>query len=124
MTTALQIIAALALAAIFVSLLLLLLYTLADKLQLPFASRILDVAYRAMMVEFAVGTLVNVVGGLAIIGLGIWGGFALPKLLYRLLALVIVPYGAWRVWRGIAIWLPASSRAKAPDPVGDRVNRR
>lgn len=124
MTSALQIIAALAIAAIVVPLLLLLLYALADALKLPFAARILDAAYRAMLFEFAVGTLVNVLGGLAIVALGVWGGVALPKLVYRVLALVIVPYGAWRVWLGIAIWLPAAQKSQAPDRVAKTGKRR
>lgn len=121
---ALHIVAAIAIAAIVVPLLLLLLYALADALKLPFAGRILDIAYRALMVEFAVGTVVNVLGGLAIIGLGIWGGIAFPKLLYRILSLILVPYGAWRMWRGIAIWLPAAPKPQASDRIGAKGRRR
>lgn len=124
MTTALHVMVGLVIAAMVVPLLLLLLYALADALNLSFASRILDVAYRALMFEFAIGTIVNVVGGLAIVGLGIWGGFAAPRLLYQMLALVIVPYGAWRVWRGVAIWLPAAAKSQPPDSASGRSRSR
>ncbi len=107
MTTVLTIIGIIAITAIAVPLALLLLYALANALKLPFADRILAGAVHALVLEFAVGTFMNIAGGIVIVSLGLWAAVDLPRPSYRLLALLILPYGLWRIWLGVAVSLPA-----------------
>ncbi|QRF56354.1 hypothetical protein [Variovorax paradoxus] len=91
-------------------LLLLGLYVLADRLGLKVADRMLSLTARLLQVQWLGGGVVNIVGGLLIAALGIWAALSLAPPLHRLAgALLLVPFGLWRTFRGVAV-LKALSR--------------
>jgi hypothetical protein len=47
--------------------------------------------------------VVNIVGGLAIAALGVWAVLHAWPAWQGLLACLLVPFGLWRTWRGIAV---------------------
>lgn len=97
-------IAACALIAIACAPLLLLgLYLLADTLGLSkTAERLLDACSAFLTLQGYTGGIVNLLGGLALCGLGIWGIGHSTNLMLLLPALLI-PFGLWRSWLGIRV---------------------
>jgi hypothetical protein len=93
MTTLPIILVTILVAAVVIPLALLLIFMIADALGLPFADTILGVAVHAIIVEFAIGSVVNLVGGIAIAALGIWGSLHFGGLPHGLLSLILIPVG-------------------------------
>ncbi|MGV1760045.1 hypothetical protein ACQZ6F_29730 [Rhizobium sp. A22-96] len=123
MTTVPAIIAVILIAAVMLPLFVFLVFVAADALGLSFADRILAVAVHALIIEFAIGSVVNVVGGFAIVALAIWGSLHFPEMAYRLLSLILIPAGLWRVWRGVVIWISGDRTQPSPDPAKKRAKR-
>ena len=100
----LLIIAACALIVIACAPLLLLgLYLLADALGFSkVAERLLDACSAFLTLQGYTGGIVNLLGGLALAGLGIWGIGHSAGLMVLLPALLI-PFGLWRSWLGIRV---------------------
>ncbi len=93
-------------------LLLLGLYVLADRLGLKVADRLLSLTTRLLQVQWLGGGVVNIVGGLLIAALGVWAALSPAPPLHRLAgALLLVPFGLWRTFRGVAV-LQALSRTR------------
>ena len=84
-------------------LLLLLLYVLADRLGFKLADRLLDPIGWVLKLQWFTGGVVNIVGGLAIAALGVWAVFHAWPIWHGLLGGLLVPFGLWRTWRGIAV---------------------
>ncbi|MDJ1637630.1 hypothetical protein [Rhizobium rhizogenes] len=123
MTTILTIIAVILIAAVMLPLFLFLVFVAADALGLSFADRVLGVAVHAMIIEFAIGSVVNVVGGFAMVALAIWGSLHFPETTHRLLSLILIPVGLWRVWRGVMIWISDDRTQPSSDPVKKQERR-
>lgn len=87
---------------VFAPLLLLGLYAVCSYFNVKIADRILSLVFRFLTVELAVGGVLNLVGGLAISALGIWSALYLESAphLFRFLAVLLVPFGLWRAFRG------------------------
>lgn len=84
-------------------LLLLGLYLLADALGFSKAAeRLLDACSTFLTLQGYTGGLVNLLGGLALAGLGVWGISHAAGLMVFLPALLI-PFGLWRSWLGIRV---------------------
>jgi len=47
--------------------------------------------------------VLNAVGGIALAALGVWAVLHFDPLLHRLLAALLVPFGAWRAYLGVAV---------------------
>jgi uncharacterized membrane protein required for colicin V production len=122
-TTIVTILGAALIVAVVLPLLLMLLFVIADALGLSFADRILGVAVHALIVEFAIGSVVNVLGGLTIVALAIWGSWHFLDTMFWPLLLLLIPVGLWRVWKGVAIWMPAERTSPPPDQVPARRKR-
>lgn len=84
-------------------LLLLGLYVLADRLGLKVADRMLSLTVRLLQWQWLSGGVVNIVGGLLIAALGIWAALSLEPSWHRLAGLLLVPFGLWRAFRGVAV---------------------
>lgn len=88
------------------------LYVIADRLGLRRLSNgLLDLCGALLSAQWLTGGIVNLLGGLAICGLGLW---ALNHLWHEAvsgagvsvidaLGPVLVPFGLWRVWRGVSV---------------------
>jgi ethanolamine transporter EutH len=75
---------------------------LATYVDWPIADRLLDGVALSLKSLLIVGSLINFVGGLALIALGIWLPAHAPTLTHWLIGLlVVVPLGLWRSWRGL-----------------------
>lgn len=92
------------------------LYALSSHFKLTIAERILDLVFRSLMIEIVIGGVVNIVGGLALSGLGVWATLNLTPLGYRLLLALLVPFGLWRTFIGGVFLHSAFSKTK--DPIG------
>ncbi len=90
-------------------LLLLGLYVLADRLGLKVADRMLSLTARLLQWQWLSGGVVNIVGGLLIAALGIWAALSLEPSWHRLASALLVPFGLWRVFRGVAVLRAFSS---------------
>lgn len=66
------------------------------------ADRLLDVCGSLFIVQGITGGAVNLLGGLAICALGIWGA-SHAKGMLPFLAIILVPFGLWRSWRGFCL---------------------
>ncbi|WP_431510045.1 hypothetical protein [Variovorax sp. DAIF25] len=84
-------------------LLLLGLYVLADRLGLKVADRMLSLTARLLQWQWLSGGVVNIVGGLFIAALGVWAALSLEPSWHRLAGLLLVPFGLWRAFRGVAV---------------------
>jgi hypothetical protein len=84
-------------------LLLLGLYLLADALGFStVAERLLDACSAFLTLQGYTGGIVNLLGGLALCGLGVWGiGHAAGLML--LLPALLIPFGLWRSWLGLCV---------------------
>lgn len=122
-TTVPTIIAVILIAAVMLPLFLFLVFAAADAMGLSFADRVLGVAVHAMIIEFAIGSVVNVVGGFAMVALAIWGSLHFPEIAHRLLSLILIPVGLWRVWRGVVIWISGDRTQTSSDPAKKRARR-
>lgn len=103
MDTLIELLTFLLIAIAVVPLLLLALYVLADRLGFRFADRILDSTVLLLMLQWVTGGVVNIVGGLAIAALGAWAVFHAWPIWHGLLGGLLVPFGLWRTWRGVAL---------------------
>jgi len=90
-------------------LLLLGLHVLADRLGLKVADRMLSLTARLLQWQWLSGGVVNIVGGLFIAALGVWGALSLAPPLHRLASALLVPFGLWRAFRGVAVLKAFSS---------------
>lgn len=79
------------------------LYVCADKLGFAkLADTLLDACGVLLSVQGFTGGVVNLLGGLAICGLGIWAmSHFSPKEI--LPAVVLIPFGLWRSWQGFGV---------------------
>ena len=94
--------AALGLAIVAVAPLLLLgVYALANAVGIRSADRLLGPLIGLVQVQWGVAALVNLGGGLALAGLGLWT-LAQPGTL-ALAGLALIPFGLWRCWIGIGL---------------------
>jgi hypothetical protein len=100
-------------------------YMAADALKLPIAERILAATVQVLTLQWFVGGVVNVLGGLVIAGLGVWGSLHFTGMPYRLASLVLVPAGLWRTWRGAMILSDFGKKKEGqPEPAKDRPRSR
>lgn len=103
MDTFIDILLFLLIAVAVLPLLLLGLYAAASYFELQGAERILDATVQFMKVQWITGGVLNVGGGVALCMLGIWAFLHFDPLLQRVLGLLLVPFGAWRIVRGMAV---------------------
>lgn len=89
--------------AALLPLLLLGLYVLADRLGVKGADRLLDWTVRGLVLQWTVGGLVNLAGGLAITALGAWVMLRPGSNWQGLAGVALVLVGLWRGWRGAAV---------------------
>ena len=104
-------IAAYALIAIAIAPLLFLgLYLLANVLGFNRAAeRILDTCSSLLMLQGVTGGLLNLLGGLALAALGIWG-FLRESGIQPALPALLIPFGLWRSWRGLELLIQLHQR--------------
>ncbi|MGH6616475.1 hypothetical protein [Sphingomonas sp.] len=76
---------------------------LASYFDLRIAGPILAVAVRLVTLQWISGGVVNVVAGLALAALGIWAVLHFDPPLHRILGAALVPFGLWRIFRGVAV---------------------
>ena len=109
---------AMALMAIAVAPLLVLgLYLLADALGLKGAERVLSASVGLLTLQWLAGSVMNIGGGLALAALGGWLAWRWGPLPVRAAGALLVPFGLWRVGRGVAILQAALKRPRAqPHP--------
>ncbi|MDP9900760.1 hypothetical protein [Variovorax ginsengisoli] len=81
-------------------LLLLGLYMLADLLGLKIADRILEGVLALLTLQWRTGSVLNLLGGLAIAALGAWMAWRLGTPATRFAGALLVPFGLWRAYRG------------------------
>ena len=84
-------------------LLALVVYIVASALGLGIADRVLDAIMALLTAQLRVGGVLNIAAGAAIIAVGIWCAVTLEPALTRVLCLVVVPFGIWRLIRGVSI---------------------
>ena len=84
-------------------LLILLAYVIADSLRLKVAERILVAAERVTILQWLVGSLVNLVGGLALIGVGLWVVIHVPAVAAKVGGALALLLGLWRAWIGACV---------------------
>ena len=72
-------------------------------LNIPIADRLIDPLYYALNFLWIVGAAANIVVGLAIAAAGIWLSLRAPNILGGLSSLLLVPFGLWRVYRGVSV---------------------
>lgn len=84
-------------------LLLLGLYVAADRFRLSGAERILNILLSAFVMQAVTGALVNILGGLALFGLGIWGLSRPSDGLMKWGAALLLPFGLQRFYKGLAL---------------------
>ncbi|MBS0428640.1 MAG: hypothetical protein JSR41_15290 [Proteobacteria bacterium] len=89
--------------AALLPLLLLGLYVLADRLGVKGADRILDWTVRGLALQWTVGGLVNLGGGLAIAALGVWVVLRVGATWQSVAGIALVLVGLWRGWRGASV---------------------
>lgn len=104
-------------AAAVLPLLLLAVYALASYCGLSIADRLLDATVATLTVGWVIGCIVNIVGGLALVGLGIWAAIVFPAPLVRFAMALLVPFGLWRLWRGVT-GLPVGAPPSDPPSTG------
>ena len=93
-------------------LLALIVYAAASALGLSFADRILDVTKALLTAQWGAGGMLNMLVGAALVGLGIWCVVSLEPAILKASCLVLVPFGVWRLVRGLKI-LRAAARASS-----------
>lgn len=102
-------------------LLALIVYAAASALGLSFADRILDVTKALLTAQWGIGGVLNMLVGAALVGLGIWCVVSLEPATVKACSLLLVPFGIWRLVRGLSIFRAAarsSSEAQLPTSPG------
>lgn len=79
------------------------LYVLADRLGLRIAERLLDAMLPLLTLQWLGGGLLNIVGGLALVALGVWAVVHDGGLAGWLAGALLVPFGLWRTLRGVIV---------------------
>ena len=79
------------------------LYVLADRLGLRIAERLLDAMLPLLTLQWLGGGLLNIVGGLALVALGVWAIAHDRGLAGWLAGALLVPFGLWRTLRGVIV---------------------
>jgi hypothetical protein len=87
-------------------LLLLALYVLADRLNIPWAERVLGAMAGMLRFQWLLGGLLSLVLGLALVAAGIWLAMQFETLIPRVAGVLMVPFGLWRTWRGALMLKP------------------
>jgi len=73
---------------------------LATYFDLAIADRVLNGLTGLLIVQWVTGCVVNLVGGLALVALGVWLPLHSAKPVNGLVGgLVVIPLGLWRMWR-------------------------
>jgi hypothetical protein len=102
---------------VFAPLLLLGAFILADRAGLKGANRILDWTMVALIQQWRIGCLINIVGGIALVACGIYFGLVRPSPLHWIAALLTILLGLWRFWRGLSAWpIDADTPVQAGNP--------
>ena len=79
-------------------------YALASYFELRIAAALLDATACALTWQWLIGGWVNLAGGLALAGGGVWLALHDGPLAPRVVGLIVlVPGGLWRAWRGASI---------------------
>jgi hypothetical protein len=102
-------------------LLALLAYAAASALGLGFADRILEVTKALLTAQWGIGGALNMLIGAALVALGIWCAVSLEPATLKASCLVLIPFGIWRLVRGLGILRAAargSSEAQPPTSPG------
>lgn len=83
-------------------------YTIATYFDLDIASRLLDATAWALTLQWQIGGWINLAGGLALAGLGLWVSVHEGSPAQRIGSFVVLVMGGlWRAWRGGSIiWGP------------------
>nr|WP_278377008.1 hypothetical protein [Brucella anthropi] len=84
-------------------LVLLALFAVGDYFKVPLAERMLGSIYCAFKMQSFVGSLVNILGGMAIMVLGIWAVSHAQSVIFQIGAATLIPFGLWRVLKGWAL---------------------
>ena len=80
---------------------------LATWLDWPIAGPILEGTVRLMALQFRMGALLNILLGLALIGLGLWLAPHSARAWQGPVAAVTIALGLWRIARGLSAWRDA-----------------
>ena len=78
-------------------------YAAASALGLGFADRILDATRALLTAQWNIGGVLNAIAGSALIALGIWAMLTLEPVVLKALCLILLPFGVWRLVRGVSI---------------------
>jgi hypothetical protein len=78
-------------------------YVVASALGLGVADRILGATMALLTAQWRVGGVLSIVTGTAIIAVGVWCAVNLEPMFVKALCLVLVPFGVWRLVRGVRI---------------------
>jgi hypothetical protein len=79
-------------------------FVLADRLGLGIAERLLDWTMFALIGQWRAGAIINVVGGAALCAGGAWLAVEFDRPARIVTAMLLIAFGLWRVWRGLAAW--------------------
>ena len=92
---------------------------IADRLGWAASGRLLDLASRLAQVQWVIGGVLSVVVGAALIAVGAWLLFASFAWEARLAVVLLVPFGLWRIWRGVSVLRSGEDRSTEGSSAGD-----
>lgn len=94
-------------------------FAIADRLGWAGAGRLLDLTSSLMRAQWVIGGVISVVIGLALIALGVWLFLRSSAWEGRVAGVVLVPFGLWRIWRGILVLRSGRNRSTESPPVSN-----
>jgi hypothetical protein len=94
----------------------LLVYAAASALRLSFADRVLEVTKALLTAQWGIGGALNVLVGTGLVALGIWCAVSLEPAIVKVSCLVLVPFGIWRLVRGLSILRAAAEASVEAQP--------
>jgi hypothetical protein len=94
----------------------LLVYAAASALRLSFADRVLEVTKALLTAQLGIGGVLNVLVGAGLVAVGIWCAVSLEPAIAKVSCLVLVPFGIWRLVRGLSILRTAAEASVEAQP--------